>query len=84
VGGDRRNDRRGACDDHAEQRLLKAECGTGARGTSRLRGGGVGEPVPRHAEHAGAEKERDEECERRVDGRGDARGEQSERETDRP
>ena len=69
---DRDHGRR-ARDHDTEQRLLEAEGGTGARGPGRFRGCRVGEPVPRHAEHAGDDEERDDERERRVDGDRDAR-----------
>jgi hypothetical protein len=84
VGGNGRNDGRSGGDDDAEQRLLETECGAGARGPGRLRGGRISETVPRHAQYAGDEEERDEERERRGDGGGDAGGEERERDADRP
>ena len=69
VRGNCRDNGRRARDDDAEQRLLEAEGGAGARGARSLRGGRVCEPVPRHAQHAGDDEQRDEERERRVDRR---------------
>jgi hypothetical protein len=84
VGGDGRDHRRRACDDDAEQRLLEAERRACARRAGRLGRGGVGEPVPRHAQHARDDEQRDEECERGL-GRGrDAGREDRERDADRP
>jgi hypothetical protein len=78
VGGYCCDHRRCAGDDDTEEGLLKSERRSGVRRAGGLRRRRVGEPVPRHAQHARHDEQGHHQRERRIDRDGNDRGAESE------